>query len=94
MTLGSTLTEMSTRNVSWVKGVRLVRLTTSPQSLCRLPKNMGASTSHNLMGSTALQPFGPWPLSQFLNLYTVGRTPWTGDQPVARPLHKQDNTTI
>jgi hypothetical protein len=22
---------------------------------------------------------------QFLNLYTVGRTPWTGDQPVARP---------
>jgi hypothetical protein len=29
---------------------------------------------------------GPWPLSQFLNLYSVGRTPWTGDQPVARPL--------
>jgi hypothetical protein len=29
---------------------------------------------------------GPWPLFQFLNLYTVGRTPWTGDQPVARPL--------
>jgi hypothetical protein len=28
----------------------------------------------------------PWPLSQFLNLYTVGRTPGTGDQPVARPL--------
>jgi hypothetical protein len=23
---------------------------------------------------------------QFLNLYTVGRTPWTGDQPVARRL--------
>jgi hypothetical protein len=31
-------------------------------------------------------PFGPWPLFQFLNLYRVGRTPWTGDQPVARPL--------
>jgi hypothetical protein len=30
--------------------------------------------------------FGPWPLFQFLNLYTVGRTPWTGDEPVARPL--------
>jgi hypothetical protein len=29
--------------------------------------------------STALQPFvGPWPLFQFLNLYTVGRTSWTG----------------
>jgi hypothetical protein len=36
---------------------------------------------------TALQPFvGPWPLSQLLNLYTVGRNPWMGDQPVARPL--------
>jgi hypothetical protein len=29
---------------------------------------------------------GPWPLFQFLNLYAVGRTPWLGDQPVARPL--------
>jgi hypothetical protein len=28
----------------------------------------------------------------FLNLYTVGRTPWTGDQPVARPLPTQNNT--
>jgi hypothetical protein len=31
-------------------------------------------------------PCGSWPLFQFLNLYTVGRTPWTGDQLVARPL--------
>jgi hypothetical protein len=31
-------------------------------------------------------PCGPWPLFQLLNLYTVGRTPWMGDQPVARPL--------
>jgi hypothetical protein len=35
----------------------------------------------------------------FLILYTVGRTPWTGDQPVARPLpahtgqHKQNKRT-
>jgi hypothetical protein len=29
---------------------------------------------------------GPWLLFQFVNLYTVGRTPWTGDQPVARSL--------
>jgi hypothetical protein len=36
---------------------------------------------------TAIQPFiGRWPLFQFLNLYTVGRIHWTGDQPVARPL--------
>jgi hypothetical protein len=32
-------------------------------------------------------PCGPWPLFlQFIYLYTVGWTPWTGDQPVARPL--------
>jgi hypothetical protein len=37
--------------------------------------------------SMALQPFvGPLPLFSFLMLYTVGRTPLTGDQPVARPL--------
>jgi hypothetical protein len=36
--------------------------------------------------SMDLQPFGPWSLFQFLNLYTVGRTHWTVDQPVARPL--------
>jgi hypothetical protein len=35
----------------------------------------------------ALQPFvGPWPLFSLLILYTVGRTPWTRDQSVARPL--------
>jgi hypothetical protein len=27
-----------------------------------------------------------WPLFQFPNLYTVGRSPWMGDQPVSRPL--------
>jgi hypothetical protein len=38
--------------------------------------------------SMALRPFvGPWPLLQFRNLfYTDSRTPWTSDQPVARPL--------
>jgi hypothetical protein len=37
--------------------------------------------------SRDLQPFvGPWPLFSFLTLYTVGRTPWTWDQLVARPL--------
>jgi hypothetical protein len=35
----------------------------------------------------ALQVYaGPWQLFSFLILYTLGRTPWTGDQPVARPL--------
>jgi hypothetical protein len=37
--------------------------------------------------SMAVQPFvGPWPLFSFLILYAVGRTPWTGDQPVSKPL--------
>jgi hypothetical protein len=40
---------------------------------------------------TAVQPFfGPWPLFSFLIIYTVGRSPWTGDQPVARPLPTQN----
>jgi hypothetical protein len=30
----------------------------------------------------------------FLILYTVGRTPWTGDQPVARPLPTHRPTQI
>jgi hypothetical protein len=35
-----------------------------------------------------LQPFvGPWPPFQFLDpIHTIGRTPWTGDQPVWKPL--------
>jgi hypothetical protein len=41
-----------------------------------------------------LQPFvGPWPLLQFRNLfYTAGRTPWTGNQPVVRPLPTRRTT--
>jgi hypothetical protein len=39
-------------------------------------------------------PCEPWPLFQFLNLYTVCRNPWTGDQPVARslPTHRTTQT--
>jgi hypothetical protein len=40
----------------------------------------------------AVQPFGPWQLFIFLILYIFGRTPWTGDQPVAKPLPTHDNT--
>jgi hypothetical protein len=39
--------------------------------------------------SLSLSLYGPLNLGRyfsFLILYTVGRTPWTGDQPVARPL--------
>jgi hypothetical protein len=34
----------------------------------------------------ALQPFGPWPLFQFLNRIHSRYDSWTGDQPVVRPL--------
>jgi hypothetical protein len=41
-----------------------------------------------------LQPFvEPWSLFQFLIVYTVDRIPWTGDQPVARPLPTHNNTS-
>jgi hypothetical protein len=51
---------------------------------------------------TTLQPLvGPLLFSSFLILYTVGGTPWTGDQPVARPLcthrintHNRDNNAL
>jgi hypothetical protein len=52
----------------------------------------------------ALQPqFGPWPASmklsvslRFTRSWTFGRTPWAGDQLVARPLpvHKHRKTHI
>jgi hypothetical protein len=37
-------------------------------------------------------PWGPWPLFQFPNLYTVGRTPWRSDQPVTKPLPTRRST--
>jgi hypothetical protein len=36
--------------------------------------------------SLSLWFYSPWPPFQFLNLHTVGMTPWAGDQPVGRPL--------
>jgi hypothetical protein len=51
----------------------------------------------------SMPQFGPWPTSmklsvplQFTRSWTVGRTPWTGDQLVARPLpvHKHRKTHI
>jgi hypothetical protein len=42
--------------------------------------------SHNPMGLYGLLQ------GRHLILYTLGRTPWAGDQPVARPLPTEDNT--
>jgi hypothetical protein len=52
-------------------------------------KKLEASNVFSFVHSSmAVQLFvEPWPLLQFRNLfYTDGRTPWTSDQPVARPL--------
>jgi hypothetical protein len=42
----------------------------------------------------ALQPLWTWLFFQFLDHFTDGRTPWTSDQPVARPLstHRKTQT--
>jgi hypothetical protein len=60
-------------------------------------KKLNQTTSFLLITfihSMVLQPFvGPWPLLQFRNpFYTNGRTPWTSDQPIARPLPTQRTT--
>jgi hypothetical protein len=49
------------------------------------------SSNHS---SIVIQPYvGSWPLLQSRNLfYTDCRTPWTCDQPVARPLHAHITT--
>jgi hypothetical protein len=46
----------------------------------------------SIYSSTALVRLGRF--YQFLNLYRVVRTPWTGDQPIARPLptHRKTQT--
>jgi hypothetical protein len=53
----------------------------------RLERTCAFQFFFSFFPSMALWPFaGPWPLFKFLNPYTVGRTPWKGDQPVAIPL--------
>jgi hypothetical protein len=44
----------------------------------------------SVYGPTALVDLGRF--FSFLTLYTVGRTPWTGAQPVARPLSTHRTT--
>jgi hypothetical protein len=55
---------------------------------------MGSRASLEVIYLWLYSPRGPWPLFQFFNPYTVGRTPWTGDQPVVRsiPTHRTIQT--
>jgi hypothetical protein len=66
----------------------------SPSTYCAIPTPLfviRTKQKHNpffIHSSVALQPIVvPWPLLQFRNLsYTESRAPFTGHQPVARPL--------
>jgi hypothetical protein len=55
-----------------------------------IPTETQVPLTYSFNSSTGLQPYvGPWPLLQCRNhFWTVGRTPWTSDQLVARPLPK------
>jgi hypothetical protein len=68
---------------------KLVRmLDYKPAGWCSLRFLKPLTHTWHMVTSMVLQPFvGPWPLLLFRDLfYTDGRTPWTGDEPVARPL--------
>jgi hypothetical protein len=68
------------------------------QGTTTISENFSADFSASMLYffslSMALQAFGPWPLFQFLNPIHIGRTFWTGDQSVSRPLpaHKTTQT--
>jgi hypothetical protein len=67
--------------------LRPLGLAVCSQSLYRL-RSPGTLTFLSLSLSCLwlCSPCGSWPLFQFINPYTVGRTPWTGTQSLARPL--------
>jgi hypothetical protein len=77
------ITEIS--SVPFFKRFRRGWLPANPSILLGAPHNPDPrrDNSSKLQQIVLLEP---WPLSQFLDLYTVGRTPWTGDQAVWRPL--------
>jgi hypothetical protein len=68
-----------------VTAVKTKNLTQSRYLSCLFPHQL----IHNLLFPLQHRAFVSL---QFLNIYAVGRTPWMGDQPVARPLPAQDDT--
>jgi hypothetical protein len=76
----------------YVPGSNLDRKHRLPWQNFRLfPQSLHPSTGTYLW---LYSPCGPRPLFHFLNLYIVGRTPWSGDQSVARtlPTHRTTQT--
>jgi hypothetical protein len=53
------------------------------------PSSLHPSVTSSLL---SLPLWGTGLISQFLDHFTVGRTPWTGDQLVAKPIHKHRTT--
>jgi hypothetical protein len=75
--------------------VRNLFYTLRRQSILALELTFHKDQIHdcNNIFSLALQPPRPWPLIfQFHDHFTVGRTPWTTDQLVAKPLPKHRTT--
>ena len=70
MALGSTqpLTEMSTRSISWSKGGRCIRLTTSHHPV-PLSRNLGTLTSWNPLGHSG-------PVTGLLYMHVVASPPY------------------
>jgi hypothetical protein len=59
-----------------------------PLVKCKLKHVMHIVLYIYLIYLSIYSPCGCWPLFQLINLYTFGRTPWTGDGPVTGPLPK------
>jgi hypothetical protein len=91
--LALSMTEYMTTNASG----GFVRSSSSCKQRTSLPIRSTATVHSFIHSSVALQHFvGPWSLFffSFVILYTVGRTSWMGDQPVARllPTHRTTQT--
>jgi hypothetical protein len=77
------------RNVGELHGVQsqeemlFTTQSSFPMTRVLFPTSYSYSFIHQWLYSPLL---GPGPFYSFVILYTVDRTPWTGDRPVARPL--------
>jgi hypothetical protein len=80
----------------WLRAILL----TFQRSCCLYLQHVRLSKTSEAWFNNHRTPPPPWFYShlklgrffQFLNLYTVDRTPWTGTEPVARPLRAHRTT--